>query len=1095
MADEDNEVTIEYGARLNKESFDVTEAEIEARNARIQASTETTSSRETQFGRDKAQRLRNESKLIEAYQQEGDANAEKFLRNRINRENLAQKNAAAIAAKLTQDEQTELKRRLAQEKTALDEGQAIRRQMKADEALLDKSIQDRQLAATKAFETSRNRIFAESVAIRKAMRADEAKRGIKPDSSKLPYDVQRALEADIGSQRPLEDKIPQRNTSWDPFARRGPAGGFARVAAEKEQTREVVAEVQNRTRKVVQAEIAGSDAEMAVLRAARAKESAERKAHNARILAEVGLTETDLFKGKAGKGSNIAVGGGGGRGGGRGRGGGGLGGGLPGPDGEEEGESFWNRLFARGKGRNSFAERRAITEAGTIVGAGPAGTIASFAAYGPQYAAFAGVLGTVAIAFLSIKQAIADTSAELNYAAVIRSIGQEFVTAKGYAEEFRQHQITSKEDSYLLGGAFAKLKAAGITTSPEDIKKIGTIGTARGETPVETAKVLEGLRKADAGIFEEQTGLNAARVIDEYAKAHKVLPETLVESAKAQALYNKYLEQAIVLEDIALKQRRSPESALSRAGVALKSFGGWLGNALIQPGGWAQRTKAADQAREDAELLARQQAEGVSSREIGDRHAAEVERSRLVTERIEKLKLDQGQVFRGFDQNTGGKTTVDRYKEVLEAQEKFKDSVLGLDPANEEIRKLADAYNKQLEPAINEAHASAVALQKDVRGSLVELAGLQLGGEKNPYVQFFAQAEDAARKAHDRFKAFGPEVEATFTKLYQAEAETHIFELKIGDQMQALSLEFAAANLAKPFFELTGEMKRTLNIFNAELSQAVHAPSLLAEASQIETATARRGLRGTYGNVPGLDIDPRTGLPVVNKAYVQGQEFERLQGLRTKYSGVGGQGGEEVLHGINTEMIRLFGALNDATKLEIFRNPNLGGAFASAFRGEADYGDKQIDLAAKRAAVSRQAVEEATAQVRALQGIQTEKGPAGEARRDILRSSILGVTGGLAREDLTPELLKARISALTEEAQHRRLAENAAIQSVAQGANLQRFLEAKSAQLIAAISAHDQTAIIRILNESDKARTQALGPVMGENTPPPVIGFAPGFRL
>lgn len=953
MAEEDD-VIQRFGAEFDEDSYEAVQARIAAFNARIAAEANALGGQQDKLGRDAERRLRNQQKLEDAYRQEADANAEKFLKFRIDRENAAQRNATSIAQQLTRDDQQELRRRVAQEATSQKEAAAIRKQMVTDEVTIQRQVTAAHEAGLKARLASEERQRAEALAIMRAMQADES------------------------------------------------AMRKAQLAQEKYET--VARESLQRQRST------------ALIRIAREAEN--------------------------------AAGGGGG---------GGGGGGNFRP--------------------SSFALRRTIVEAGTVAGVGQAGTLASLAAYGPVFAAIGVGLASVAVEVYSIKQAMAETKAEADFAAAVRTVGRAYDEAHVAAIAFHDTAIANRVEAIALATAVERVRAAGVEIRPEDIKKISTIAIARGEKPEETAKLLQALGKGDTGAFEEQTGLKATIVTLEYARAHNVAVDQLTKTQKAQALVNAYLGQYVNLTDLAAKRMGSAEVRWETLKNKVSDISSTFGLFLLagaDPATALTGTLAGPIARRLG-FKPPQQPTAVA----GPQETAaifEVGRQAQLAARYETLELAQNKIFKDFDKDSSGKTTIQKYRELIQAQDDFQSSIAGLDPASEVVQKFADKYEKALAPAINEARTAALGLQKEIRGGLAEFSGLELAGEKNPYVKFFSDAEDAARKAHDKFKALGPDVERQFTGLYQAEANAHIYEQKITDTMKAMSLEFEASNLSKPFIQLTGEMKRAISIFDAEL-KAVSGAGQLFQARQIETGGAIR-----YGTIGG----PLQG--------AHGQELVALEALNRKYIAQGGRGGEEIQHILNQQFIRLYGQLTPGERQQVFRHGDARLEFSGAFRGEEGYGRRQVELAIQHANVQRSTVQEAEAKLRELQRLAGAPGATGEAQRGATRAAILGLTGALPREDLSPDLLRARIGALTEEAQHQRMAQDAAIKAVQQAEDLQKMLDSKLEQIKEAIAAHDQSVLFRILDDSSKVKIQSLGPAMSEPVPIPNVGFAQGFR-
>jgi hypothetical protein len=88
---------------------------------------------------------------------------------------------------------------------------------------------------------------------------------------------------------------------------------------------------------------------------------------------------------------------------------------------------------------------------------------------------------------------------------------------------------------------------------------------------------------------------------------------------------------------------------------------------------------------------------------------------------------------------------------------------------------------------------------------------------------------------------------------------------------------------------------------------------------------------------------------------------------------------------------------------------------------------------------------------------------------------VLALTGAVPREELTPNLLRARIDALREDATHTRDAQDAAIKMVKQAEALQKMLEEKLEGLRQAVVDRNDAVTLRILDDSTRARVDTMG--------------------
>jgi hypothetical protein len=328
--------------------------------------------------------------------------------------------------------------------------------------------------------------------------------------------------------------------------------------------------------------------------------------------------------------------------------------------------------------------------------------------------------------------------------------------------------------------------------------------------------------------------------------------------------------------------------------------------------------------------------------------------------------------------------------------------------------------------------------------------------------------------------------------------------------MSAVRMEFEAAELAKPFKELTGEMKRTLAVFQEEVKAATSVPELLANANLIGRGASLQQ-RDRFGRLytnpndqyltgnplyqdRSVRINPRTGRPEVNEDYVKGQEYGRLTDLQQRYGGAPGAGGDEVRHQLNQEFIKLFSSLSETAKNEVLRNPQFSQQFAGAYRGEAQYQEAQVKRASERAEALRAPVRLAQRQLAELSRLSGQ--PNADTGRT--REEFLAITGALPREELTPELEKGRISALQQSAAERRAREDLAVQAIKDTKAFQDNLVGKDGKsgllgnLATKIGNRENKVIVQVLDQTGTARASSLGNSFSPTLPGLPSGVLPG---
>jgi hypothetical protein len=729
-------------------------------------------------------------------------------------------------------------------------------------------------------------------------------------------------------------------------------------------------------------------------------------------------------------------------------------------------------LFGPG---SNFALRRTIIEAGAVTGTGPLAGVASLAIYGPQIALLAGIIAEVGIAVKTVKDAMADTKAELQYAAAIRTIGVSFDQSLTSAQSFHEQLIVNREESFKVAAAFARLGTE-VNTRQSDIKAIGTIATAKGQTPEEVAKVLEAIGKGNRDIFETETGLKAQIVIDEYARSIGKLPAQLTKAQEAQALYNKYLEQANHLEDLANKRRESAEGRWERFKNNLSDVSSGFGRALLGSPSGLSSIFSGNLNTEDFEPLARALGYNVPTRFEGAKAGAgsEQDRQRDLERQYETAQKEGERRLKGLSVARPGETAETRLRELIRFRSEFQSLISGLDQADPRITKITDDIETRFSQSIGTAANQVEALAKSIHGSLGEFAALEAQGDKNPFIKLLVDSEERARIAGERFRLFGDEVVGQYNRMAKAADESAQYDLRVASAMKVVGLEFEAADLKKPFTELTGEMKRTLSVLQAEVGAAVRAPGLLAQATAIDLFSRFQTPRANERSFGLFDVSE------TSQTFAQGQEYDRLRRLGRTYGLGEGRGGEESRHIIDLEMIRLFGQLDPRLKGQILQGQRRGefsDVFGGAFRREAAYSESGVERAVQTAEVGRRAVNLAQAKLADLDRLRTQPG----ADRDRTRAEYLAITGALPREELTPTLLKGRIDALKEEAVYQKGAEARAAQAVKDAKAFQDSLVGRDGkggalgEIRKAIYDRNEQVTLRVLDEDNVARVSSLG--------------------
>lgn len=729
-----------------------------------------------------------------------------------------------------------------------------------------------------------------------------------------------------------------------------------------------------------------------------------------------------------------------------------------------------------------------LSSAGNV----PGGRLLGSAAIGQGFGGIEGLYGAIAGGAVgggivgiiaSVKQSMEDTRAEQKFYGALLQVGAGYERSRASAEAFQSTLRTTRAESYGIGAAFAGAGTR-IQTRAGDEQAIANQALATGQTADEIAKAIDAISRGNREVFEAQTGLKATITVNEYAKSIGKLPSELTKAQEAQALYNKFIKQGNDLQTIAnanLKTAAQRWTDLKNTVIEGASAYGeaWLdvfdsfsrsGSSIL--GYETFEEFEARKRKETDDRMGAFNAPGVIAQ------AKEQERQRLLEQRYEAAAKSSEIGLRGLSKEKLGETQAERLEGLIAFRKEFESLSAGLDQADPRLKSVTDDIEGRFSQAVGKAYNEVEQLKTGLRGMTGELAVLQLQGQANPFVKLYSDAADAADRAYDRFRVLGAGVVQQYTEMQQAAINAQIFQVKVGQEMKATSLEFEAARLSKPFIELTGEMKRSLSILQSEVGAAINVPKLLTAATAIDIYSRFQTPRNNAQAFGGRGYSEIGGEQVLQKQY------DRLTRLRREYGGGSGIGGAEASHLIDQEFIKLFQSMPPQLQAQALRGQGrgeYGRVFAGAFRNEAAYSEGQVELAIQRAAVGRSAVQEAQARLRRLGELGGKTG----GERNVLRAEMLAITGALPREELTGDLLKGRIEALKEEAVFQRQAQEAAIKAVAEAQNLRKMLDAKLAELQDSIKARNESVLIRVLDDSSQARVSMLGPGIGLQTGAP----------
>jgi hypothetical protein len=672
--------------------------------------------------------------------------------------------------------------------------------------------------------------------------------------------------------------------------------------------------------------------------------------------------------------------------------------------------------YARAQG-NLAGVSSALGFAGPFIGATGLGSLQSALAAGPA----AGAIGGIAVAGLAVAgivklvAAANKEQAQLNVTA--RDTGQSYSEAKANIDTFLGSMIATRMEAAAVALAFGELRLVmGQTFTAGQGEALVKMATARGLSPDTTATALKGLSEGSADAFKELTGLRGDVILEDYARAAGTVTSRLTEMEKAQILTNAAMKESSGYANLAAQRLNTVEAAASSLWNSISSGLAKWGQAF-----WDQMKFQGPEEVYKREAAAAEANDKIS-REIALKKIAET-KQRMATEKAERdLKkrfMDDERIAakrtsESFD--AIGSTVLEsnaRQLSLLSAQ--FKDvadqwDYLEKNKANlstdtvetmrfqlEDRGAALNVQNREVEDApYKDAYGKIKELGRTVLGSLNELSQLQLIGESNPYVKLALDADAALQSTQEKFKQFGPEVVAKLQAANLEAAAVSKYQQRITDGMRAVSLEFEATDLAKPFRELTGEMKRSLDVWQAEFKARDQNRNLEREAKLYE--------RG---------FDPTS---VFQR---DREQFEYVRSIARDRPSNDTALGRQINKQLNEFVLQQTAGITPGDRFGDPKRRELAQYKAEALRDQILQNEEEVKDVKARAEVSRGAVKQARAQLSELARL-SGNAPDNEGARAATRGQFLAITGALPREEMTPDLLKGRIAALQEEAQYTR---------------------------------------------------------------------------
>jgi hypothetical protein len=790
------------------------------------------------------------------------------------------------------------------------------------------------------------------------------------------------------------------------------------------------------------------------------------------------------------------------------------------------------RAGAGGGGRGGvspfMARRVAMVGAQALGLPAISGSIGGLEVMGGGLAALGLGLGAVAGIRELIKLSNEAETSQFNLAASAHNTGRSFLAAREDSEAFREALGVTRDDANTLAAALSELKLrAGGTLPANAADRLSVLARAQGLEPKDAASAISGLAKGSGEAFEQLTGSRADITLDRYARSVGTTTSRLTDMTKVQVLANAALQQATELQQLASQRADSLSAKTATLGNRLKDFGAEYGKAFFE-GVILNKSSAESEAERFKELgvnlnpTAEQQAAIIAAgaRRTDERNSRV--RQEQEAARQQELRISQEEFFkdeargaravpedanRGLSATQSAEAAIEKLRARRKAlQEEFEHfqklrSQFSTDDAEKfndqfltSIQSLTDEIRGRIEALANEARGQVQSLARDVQNSTEEFARLRLPtDEANPYVKLFSEGERALESYRQRFALLTDEQRASFAEQIRAAQDAKRYDLEVRDSMSAVRLEFEAAELAKPFEELTGEMKRALSVFNAGLVAATRNPQLEAQAALLRRSgqIEQRDAFGFIGNnqsqvglfrnpnfVGPVKINPLTGQAEENTSFVQGQEFRRLLELQSRFGGTPGLGGEQIRNQVNVALSNLFGQINPRDREQIFRaRPDVRERFAQSFEGQADFNTRQLERAARIAEAGAPSLRLAETQLQELNRL----GAQGDANRPRTRAEFLAITGAIPREELTPELTAGRIGALREEASFKAASEERAAKAFEETRAFQRGLIGENGQggvlnlMLREIKNRNESVLIEVTNKSERATVSTLG--------------------
>lgn len=713
---------------------------------------------------------------------------------------------------------------------------------------------------------------------------------------------------------------------------------------------------------------------------------------------------------------------------------------------------------------STFGLRRAIQTGAQAAGLpGIAGQIGGLEAFGGPIALLGLGIGAVAGVRELIKLQEEASKSNLALAVSARDTGRSFAEASADAATFRASLIADREEAVAVAAAFGQLKlATGEALKPGAAEQLSTIATARGLTPEETAKAISGLSKGSKEAFEQLTGQRADVVLDRYARSIGTTTARLTEMQKVQALTNATLRDSANYVDLAERRLVSFGARMDALRKSAGEFATDYADAFI--GYWFSGERPEDTYRRKLHELgadkpgAQLQAEARQAQERREQEAEANRQQGLQFAETERLK-DLERSFRAVPEDFGaGLQPLERQRSELarlreqreqlqteyEAFRKIKgqfsteDAERFEDQFKDRLQGLTDSIRQQAQAAAEAVRQSVLSTRETMRSFLADAAAR--ADRDNPFTALFAKGRLEIEETRKRFLAFGSDFADMMARIKEQEVAQEAAVLRLQTSLSALRATQEARRLeAGAGLALTGPEERHLAVTQARAAEAVNIPQLLAEAAALQSGRAldpqslnsilvreaelRNQLRflpdqGSYQANQAKRQELQKQLDEQEKALRQpGVDFrsmqtlfEQLRRIEALRTAAGGRLGDATRDALNQQLLTLTGQIDPRVLASDARFAGVRDLRSRSLVEQAQKFERDVRDAQKREEVGNLIQQDAREQLEAVRR-------AGGVTREARLKDFLAITGQLSEKELTPELRRARVDFLREQAQ------------------------------------------------------------------------------